>query len=160
MNNFAAVGKLVEKYGKDCSYMTIGRAGEFKLTAASIACTDRELRPMRHAGRGGVGAVMGSGPQGHHCESRVVRGASPWRGQAFREASKRFAKALSEHPITGKGLAEYGTAVLVNILARSGRPPTANFTVGQFDKHEGVSGELLNQLTKGAAARALWPTAA
>ena len=60
MNNFDAVAKLVEKYGKDCSYITIGRAGEFKLTAASIACTDRELRPMRHAGRGGVGAVMGS----------------------------------------------------------------------------------------------------
>ena len=46
MNNFDAVAKLVEKYGKDCSYITIGRAGEFKLTAASIACTDRELRPM------------------------------------------------------------------------------------------------------------------
>ena len=40
--------------------------------------------------------------------------------KAFREASKRFAKALSEHPITGKGLAEYGTAVLVNILHEAG----------------------------------------
>ena len=58
LNNFAAVEKLVEKFGKECSYITIGRAGEFKLTAASIACTDRELRPMRHAGRGGVGAVI------------------------------------------------------------------------------------------------------
>ena len=149
MNNFAAVGKLVEKYGKDCSYMTIGRAGEFKLTAASIACTDRELRPMRHAGRGGVGAVMGSkglkaiivNPEGGQSQPLADE-------KAFREASKRFAKALSEHPITGKGLAEYGTAVLVNILHEAGGLPTANFTVGQFDKHEGVSGELLNQLTK------------
>ena len=60
LNNFDAVAKLVETYGDKCSYVTIGRAGEFKLTAASIAFTDRELRPMRHAGRGGVGAVMGS----------------------------------------------------------------------------------------------------
>ncbi|MCK7514619.1 MAG: hypothetical protein MZV70_68575 [Desulfobacterales bacterium] len=31
-----------------------------KLAGASIAFTDMELRPTRHAGRGGVGAVMGS----------------------------------------------------------------------------------------------------
>ena len=149
LNNFEAVAKLVEKYGKDCSYITIGRGGEYKLTAASIAFTDRELRPMRHAGRGGVGAVMGSkglkaiivNPEGGKSQPLADE-------KAFREASKRFATALSEHPITSKGLAEYGTAVLVNILHEAGGLPTANFTVGQFDKHEAVSGELLNQLTK------------
>ena len=38
--------------------------------------------------------------------------------------------------------------MLVNILHEAGGLPTANFTVGQFDKHEGVSGETLNALTK------------
>ena len=149
LNNFDAVAKLVETYGDKCSYVTIGRAGEFKLTAASIAFTDRELRPMRHAGRGGVGAVMGSkglkaiiiNPEGGKNHPLADE-------KAFREASKRFAKALTEHPITGKGLAEYGTGVLVNILHEAGGLPTANFTVGQFDKHEGVSGETMNRLTK------------
>ena len=149
LNNFDAVAKLVETYGDKCSYVTIGRAGEFKLTAASIAFTDRELRPMRHAGRGGVGAVMGSkglkaiiiNPEGGKNHPLVDE-------KAFREASKRFAKALTEHPITGKGLAEYGTGVLVNILHEAGGLPTANFSVGQFDKHEGVSGETMNRLTK------------
>ena len=149
LNNFDTVARLVEKYGSDCSYVTIGRAGEFKLTAASIAFTDRELRPMRHAGRGGVGAVMGSkglkaiivNPEGGKNQPLVDEAA-------FRDASKRFAKALAEHPITSKGLAEYGTAVLVNILHEAGGLPTANFTVGRFDKHEAVSGELLNQVTK------------
>ena len=148
-NNFAAVEKLVETYGKECSYITIGRAGEYRLTAASIACTDRELRPMRHAGRGGVGAVMGSkglkaiivNPEGGRNHPLVDEAG-------FRDSAKRFAKALAGHPITGKGLAEYGTAVLVNILHEAGGLPTANFTVGQFDKHEGVSGETLNALTK------------
>ena len=149
LNNFDAVAKLVETYGDKCSYVTIGRAGEFKLTAASIAFTDRELRPMRHAGRGGVGAGMGSkglkaiiiNPEGGKNHPLADE-------KAFREASKRFAKALTEHPITGKGLAEYGTGVLVNILHEAGGLPTANFTVGQFDKHEGVSGETMNRLTK------------
>ena len=149
LNNFAAVEKLVEQYGKECSYVSIGRAGEFKLTAASIAFTDREVRPMRHAGRGGMGAVMGSkglkaiiiNPEG---------GANhPLADEAaFRDASKRFAKALMDHPVTGKGLAEYGTAVLVNILHEAGGLPTRNFTSGQFEGHEAVSGERMNANTK------------
>ena len=149
LNNFAAVEKLVEQYGKECSYVSIGRAGEFKLTAASIAFTDRELRPMRHAGRGGVGAVMGSkglkaiiiNPEGGKNHPLADEAA-------FRDASKRFAKALMDHPVTGKGLAEYGTAVLVNILHEAGGLPTRNFTSGQFEGHENVSGERMNQLTK------------
>lgn len=149
LNNFDAVAKLVETYGDKCSYVTIGRAGEFKLTAASIAFTDRELRPMRHAGRGGVGAVMGSkGLKGIIINPEGGKNHPLADEKAFREASKRFAKALTEHPITGKGLAEYGTGVLVNILHEAGGLPTANFTVGQFDKHEGVSGETMNRLTK------------
>lgn len=149
LNNFAAVEKLSAKYGKECSYITIGRAGEFKLTAASIACTDRELRPMRHAGRGGVGAVMGSkGLKAIIVNPEGGKGQPLQDATAFREASKRFAKALTDHPITGKGLAEYGTAVLVNILHEAGGLPTNNFMVGQCDKHEAVSGETLNKLTK------------
>lgn len=149
LNNFDAVAKLVEQYGTDCSYITIGRAGEFKLTAASIAFTDRELRPMRHAGRGGVGAVMGSkglkaiivnpeGGKNHPLQDE----------EAFRAASKRFAKALTDHPICGQGLAEYGTAVLVNILNEAGGLPTRNFTCGQFEGHEKVSGEEMNKRTR------------
>lgn len=70
----------------------------------------------------------------------------------MRKASVRrpnaFAKALTEHPITGQGLAEYGTAVLVNILHEAGGLPTRNFTCGRFEGHEAVSGERMNKLTK------------
>ena len=48
-------------------------------------------------------------------------------------------------------LAEYGTGVLVNILHEAGGLPTANFTVGQFDKHEGVSGETMSPMICGSA---------
>src|SRR6266545_4457043 len=60
MDNYPLVEKLRSEYGDKVAYMSIGSAGERKLLAASIACTDPELRPTRHCGRGGVGAVMGS----------------------------------------------------------------------------------------------------
>lgn len=148
LNNYDAVAKLVRQYGEDCSYVSIGRAGEFKLAASSIAFTDRELRPARHAGRGGVGAVMGSkglkaiiiNPEGG--ENHALKDA-----ESFKAASRRFAKALTDHPVCGQGLPTYGTAVLINILHEAGGLPTRNFSTGRFEGHEAVSGETLNQLT-------------
>ena len=149
LNNYDTVAGLVAQYGKECSYVTIGRAGEFRLTAASIAFTDRELRPARHAGRGGVGAVMGSkglkaiiiNPEGG--ANHPLKDA-----ESFKSAAKRFAKALMDHPVCGQGLPTYGTAVLVNILHEAGGLPTRNFSTGRFEGHDAVSGETLNQITK------------
>ncbi|MDR2945571.1 MAG: aldehyde ferredoxin oxidoreductase [Candidatus Adiutrix sp.] len=149
LNNYDAVAKLVEKYGKECSYVSIGRAGEFKLAAASIAFTDRELRPARHAGRGGVGAVMGSkGLKAVIINPAEGKNLPLDNPEAFNAAAKRFAKALTEHPVCGQGLPNYGTAVLVNILHEAGGLPTRNFSTGRFEGHESVSGEMLNQITK------------
>ncbi len=149
LNNYDAVAKLVAQYGDKCSYATIGRAGEFKLSAASIAFTDRELRPARHAGRGGVGAVMGS--KGLKAIIINPEGGSnhPLKDEeAFKSAAKRFSKALLEHPVCGQGLPTYGTAVLINILHEAGGLPTRNFSTGRFEGHENVSGETLNRLTE------------
>ena len=60
LNNYDVVKKLSASYGEKIAVISIGRAGEMLLGAASIAVTDMELRPTRHAGRGGLGAVMGS----------------------------------------------------------------------------------------------------
>lgn len=148
LNNYDAVDKLRKSYGDRCSYITIGRAGEFKLTAASIACTDKELRPSRHAGRGGVGAVMGS----KGLKSIIVNPAggsiAPIKDvEAFREASKRFARALAENPVTSQALPNYGSDVLVNIINEAGGLPTHNFEYGRFPEHEKVSGERMNEIT-------------
>lgn len=147
-NNYPAVEELRKEYGDQCGYVTIGRAGEFKLTAASIACTDKELRPSRHAGRGGPGAVMGSkGLKAIIIDPTGGQNAPIVDKEAFKAASKRFAKALAENPITGKGLGEYGTAVLVNILNEAGGLPTQNFERGRFAEHEKISGEHMNEIT-------------
>ena len=148
LNNYPAVEELRKIYGDKCSYVTIGRAGEFKLTAASIACTDRELRPSRHAGRGGVGAVMGSkGLKAIIINPEGGANAPVMDADAFRAASRRFAKALAENPITSQALPNYGSDVLVNIINEAGGLPTHNFEVGRFPEHEKLSGERMNEIT-------------
>ena len=95
LDNYDAVAKLVQQYGDTCSYITIGRAGELRLTAASIAFTDPKLRPSRHAGRDGVGAVMGA--KGLKAIIVNPEGVTqyPFKApEAFRESARRFAKAL------------------------------------------------------------------
>ncbi len=60
--NYALIEDLTQTYSKKASFISIGPAGEMQLSGASVACTDhsQERHPARHAGRGGLGAVMGS----------------------------------------------------------------------------------------------------
>lgn len=148
LGNYDAVAALRAEYGDKPGYVSIGQAGEWMLAAASVAFTDKELRPTRHAGRGGLGAVMGSkglkavvvNPEG----GEMAPLADP---EAFKEAAKRFAKALSEHPVTSGGLPTYGTDVLINVINEAGGLPTRNFSEGRFEGAEKVGGETLNEVT-------------
>ena len=60
LGNYDLVDKMKGEFGDKIACISIGPAGEMKMAAASVAFTDMEVRPSRHAGRGGVGAVMGS----------------------------------------------------------------------------------------------------
>ncbi len=148
LGNYDTVDKLMAKYSdKKAGYITIGQAGEMKLLAASIACTDRELRPTRHAGRGGLGAVMGSkGLKAIFLDDSEVSMRQPVDKEAFRAASKKFAKALKEHPVTGEGLPTYGTNVLMNIVNEAGGLPAKNFRTGSTDCAAKVSGEVQHDM--------------
>jgi aldehyde:ferredoxin oxidoreductase len=142
LGNYAAVDALRKEHGDKVAYMTIGQAGEMKLGAASIACTDRELRPTRHCGRGGVGAVMGS----KKLKAIVVDEAGtttcgPKDPVKFKAAAKAFAEGLQKHAVTGQGLPAFGTNVLTNVLNEAGGYPTYNFKQGQFEGASKISGE-------------------
>ncbi len=149
LGNYDTVDKLKAQFGEKVGYVSIGQAGEWKLAGASVAFTDRELRPTRHAGRGGMGAVMGSkglkaiivDPAGGELAPLVDK-------EAFKEASKRFTQALKEHPVTSQGLTNYGTDILINIINEAGGLPTRNFSSGRFEGAEKVAGETLNQVTQ------------
>ena len=60
LGNYELHSKLTQKYGERIGIYSIGPAGEYMMKAASVAANDLQGYPSRHAGRGGLGAVMGS----------------------------------------------------------------------------------------------------
>lgn len=139
--NFEVVKDLAEKLEGKQAILTIGPAGEMKMASANISIKDPD-GGLRSSGRGGLGAVMGSkkikfitvDPK----DGKVVV-AKP---DEFKAANRTFAKALVDHPVS-QALGQYGTNVLVNIINESGGLPTKNFTQGQFEGHEAISGETM-----------------
>jgi aldehyde:ferredoxin oxidoreductase len=145
--NYDLIEKMKTQYGEKIACISIGTAGEMKLAAASIACTDMELRPTRHAGRGGVGAVMGSkGVKVIVLDDTGKTMRSPKDPEKFKEAQKVWVKGLQGHPVTGQGLPAYGTNVLTNILNEAGGYPTYNFKEGRFAGAAKISGETQAEL--------------
>jgi len=142
LGNYDTVEKMKAEFGEKIAVMSIGPAGEMKLAAASIACTDMELRPTRHAGRGGVGAVMGSkGVKAIVIDDAGAKMRSPKDPEAFKDATKRWVEGIRKHPVTGQGMPAYGTNVLTNVINEAGGYPTKNFMWGRFDTCSKISGE-------------------
>ena len=142
LGNYDTVAKQFDQLGDKVSCLSIGQAGEMCTSSASVAVTDREGRPTRHCGRGGLGAVMGSkgvkvivlDPAGGHRPA-------PADNDAFKTGAKKFNEALKAHPVTGEGLPKFGTNVLTNVVNAAGAYPTRNFSEGQFEGTEAISGE-------------------
>jgi aldehyde:ferredoxin oxidoreductase len=131
--NYELVERMKGEHGDSIACISIGPAGEMKMGAASIACTDMELRPARHAGRGGLGAVMGSkGVKVIVLDDTGRKMRTPKDPEKFKDANKRFVAGLRKHPVTGQALPAYGTNVLTNILNEAGGYPTYNFKQGRF----------------------------
>ena len=147
LGNYDLVEKMKAEYGDKIACISVGPAGEMKMAAASIAFTDMELRPTRHAGRGGVGAVMGSkGVKVIVVDDAGMPARSPKDPEKFKEANKAFVAGLRKHPVTGEGLPAYGTNVLTNVLNEAGGYPTKNFSTGQFEGASKISGETQAEL--------------
>jgi aldehyde:ferredoxin oxidoreductase len=142
LGNYAVSEKMKAEYGDKVGCISIGPAGEMKMAAASVAFTDMEFRPTRHAGRGGVGAVMGSkGVKVIVVDDAGCSVRSPKDTERFKEANKAFVAGLRKHAVTGQGLPTYGTNVLTNVINEAGAYPTKNFMWGRFDGCSKISGE-------------------
>lgn len=141
--NYEAIKMLDAKYGDKVGIAIAGPAGEMRLAAANISIKDPDGN-MRSAGRGGLGAVLGSKKVKavvvDDTGAPSVPAADP---AAFSAAAKRFGKALLDHPVTGQGLPAYGTDVLVNILNEAGGLPTQNFRRGRNEWANDIGGETM-----------------
>ncbi len=135
---------LLEETDSKAQVACIGPAGENKVKLAAIM-TDKH----RAAGRGGVGAVMGS----KNLKAVVVKGTGSVGvddKDRLNEAVKRARHLIKKNAVTDKSLPVYGTSVLVNVTNEFGMLPTHNFQEGTFNDAVGVSGEkLLERLLVG-----------
>ena len=152
LGNYDTAERLKEKHGNKVAVVSIGQAGELKLSAASIAVTDTNGRPARHAGRGGMGAVMGSkGLKAIVIDDKDAGGVEYADKDAFKESAGNFRDTLKGHPVTkpdGGGLATFGTNTLVSVINASGAFPTRNFKTGQFEGAANISGEKMHDTIK------------
>lgn len=128
----------------------IGPAGEMRMTAAGIATTDLDGVPSRFAGRGGLGAVMGSkGLKAiviDDAGTRPVMPADPKAKQRFNAAAKVLVEAIRNDPVCRDSLSVFGTNGAVMGIQAVGGLPTRNFQAGQFEGAEKVSGDALAAL--------------
>lgn len=142
--NYEVVHTITSRYGENTGVMTIGQAGEYKMSTANISVKDPKGH-LRSAGRGGLGAVMGS----KHIkfislDDNDGEGIEIKDKKKFDDAAKIFNKGLLKHPVSGEALPKYGSNVLVNILNEAGGLPTKNSRMGRFEGAEKICGETMH----------------
>jgi aldehyde:ferredoxin oxidoreductase len=131
-----ATARLRDRFGPDAPAAVIGPAGERLVKFATIS------HDNRHAGRGGLGAVLGS----KNLKAVVVRGTqrTPVADPARVVALAKELSRKSFGPATAK-YRELGTVSNLLTFNRLNALPTRNFQAGTFDGAETISGEALNE---------------
>ena len=136
---------MIKKY-PDCAVTCIGPAGERLYSIAGIATMDKEKKPNRYSGRGGLGAVMGSKKiKGIVVEEKgtvEIKDKEKFK-QVFKEYSSIVIKAPSS--VSYKTL---GTSATVRVSNDLTGLPTRNFRGEKFEHAEEISGESLYDLIK------------
>ena len=142
---YESASKLIDRYGDQVAIALIGPGGEMRMKAAGIQNLDKDRVPARIAARGGLGAVMASKGLKAIVFDRTG-GSKPALAdpEGFKAASKDYTKSVLEHPqsITYR---DYGTAAMAHMCDGFGALPTRNFSSGQFDNVDKISGETLRE---------------
>ncbi|MHA1315269.1 MAG: aldehyde ferredoxin oxidoreductase C-terminal domain-containing protein [Candidatus Helarchaeota archaeon] len=142
--NYETVSWLRRKFGSRIATASIGPAGELKLSGATIAFSDLFGVPDRHAGRGGLGAIMGSKSLKAMVLKPAKRREMKFRDEAsFKDVSQSFGKKLIE---TKRVFSKFGTPVMIDVCNEHGGLPTQNFRRGRFNKVDKISGNKLHEL--------------
>ncbi len=143
---YESATRLLERYGRKVAIALIGPAGEMRLSAAGIQNLDKDREPSRIAARGGLGAVMGAKRLKAIVIDAVGGEKPPIADPAlYRDAYQRYTQALLDHPQIAV-YAEYGTPAMTMLCHSHGGLPTRNFSSGQFEGAEKISGEAMHDL--------------
>ncbi|MBS4025626.1 MAG: aldehyde ferredoxin oxidoreductase [Clostridia bacterium] len=148
MGNFQLIENLKQTYGENIAVSSIGPIGERCQSSAGIANTDREGRPSRYCGRGGLGAVMGSkGLKAIIFDDVGCSATVSHNREKFQQLYKEGNQLLLNNEIVA-GYAKYGTAGMLENTNAMGILPTRNFSTGFFNEGEKICGEALYQMIK------------
>ncbi len=138
--------RLVGKYGEKVAIALIGPGGEMKLKTAGIQNLDKEKVPSRIAARGGLGAVMATkGIKAVVIDASAGHKPPMVDPEAYKEAQKIYNKAVIDHPQSHL-YRDYGTAAMVQMCQYFGSLPTRNYSSGQFEQADSISGEKMREL--------------
>lgn len=129
---------LRQRHGDDLSVLNIGPAGE-NLSMISAVMNDRD----RAAGRGGVGAVMGSKNLKAITIKQKNKTMEPYDKEAMMKAFKESTKKVMDAPSTGQAYPALGTAMVISLINNVGSLPTKNWQQNYFEDTEDISGEKL-----------------
>ncbi len=118
--------------------LVIGPAGENLVRFSCLVSNERA------AGRGGLGAVMGS----KNVKGVVIDGIKTplielYDKDKFTDICAYWTKRLKKHPLTGVQLPKMGTAGILSALNTKKMLATKNFGRGQFEEFDKISGECL-----------------
>ncbi|MFX0182243.1 MAG: aldehyde ferredoxin oxidoreductase C-terminal domain-containing protein [Candidatus Hodarchaeota archaeon] len=154
-NEYAGIGlyeliaKLWEKYPNKPGIFGCGIAGQKLMFSAGIFSNNPDNSdPGRYAGRGGMGAVLGSkGVIAIIADDTRCKRVQPINKELFEVGRKKLVKGLKEHEAR-EALRDYGTEGLMNPMNETGGLPTRNWSQGQFEGAEKISGEAIYELVK------------
>ncbi len=135
---------LRKEFGEKIGICGVGIAAELFGGNSGLCFNDPEGLPSRYAGRGGLGAVMASrGLKFIVVDETGAPGVEIKNEEVFKKGTAKLLKALGDHDVTkpGGALNTYGTSVLINIINENGGLPQRNFSRGQDERAEKVSGE-------------------
>ncbi len=121
-----------KKFGKLC----IGPAGENLVKYAAVISDERA------AGRAGMGAVLGW----KNLKAITASGSKTvpvYNKEKTSAWCKKWFAYLKNHPLTGDQLPRLGTAGLVSSMQMHGILSTKNYSAGQYEDFDKVSGETL-----------------
>jgi len=151
--NYDLVTTLQNKYGKEIGVISIGPAGEAKMAASTIAITDQDGRPSRHAARGGLGAVMGSkGVKAIVINAKDTKAIKPLHKEKFQETVRELLEILKQDK-SRQSVSKFGTPSVINFLSQLGSMPSWNYHGGPVKGIENIYGETISKVNQSRGGR-------
>ena len=139
---FRCVERIKKEYGEKSAIILIGTAGERMYKGASVSLTDMLGDPSRNAGRGGMGAVMGSkGLKAIIIDDTGAPHLKIADRERFKEAVRHWIEMIRRDVTCGLFAAE-GTPFTIASNAYQGTMPGNNYRTGRPEGFARVTGEV------------------